>query len=308
MNNASRMRGGGFLRIALTLMTVAAAVVAGQFFWHRYMVEPWTRDGRVRAEVVNIASDVSGRIVDLKVMDNQFVHKDDILFAIDQDTYRLALAQAEGTLESLHQDWLRKQSEADRRNKLAGKSVVSAEEWQAAQFAASAARAAYQQGVAARDLAKLNLARTVVRSPVNGFITNLHLRVGSYASIGQTQVSIVDSDSFWVAGYFEETKLSHIHENDAVSIELMGVETALAGHVETISHGIADRNSGASDQGLANVDPVFTWVRLAQRIPVRVRIDQIPEGVRIVSGMTCTLSIKQQKGHDHHSLAGISAK
>lgn len=292
MNTAIRSRGLAILRIAITLAVVATAFVAGRSLWHRYMEEPWTRDGRVRAEVVNVAADVAGKVVELRVMDNQFVHKGDTLFVIDPDSYRLALAQAEATLESLHQDLLRKQSEADRRVKLADKSVVSAEEWQTAQYAASAARAAYQQGLAARDLARLNLNRTVIQSPVNGYITNLHLRVGSYASAAQTQLSIVDSDSFWIAGYFEETKLPKIRENAPVGIELMGVNEPLAGHVETISHGIADPNSGASDQGLANVDPVFTWVRLAQRIPVRIHIDHIPDHVRIVSGMTCTLSVR----------------
>lgn len=298
MNTSLRTHGLATLRIAITLAFVAVAIVAGHSLWHGYMEEPWTRAGRVRAEVVNIAADVAGRVVELSVTDNQLVHQGDPLFVIDPETYRLALAQAEANLENLHQDLLKKQSEADRRVKLANKSVVSAEEWQTSQYAASAAKAAYQQGLAARDLARLDLARTTVRSPVNGFVTNLHLRVGSYASTAQTLASIVDSDSFWIVGYFEETKLPRIRENNAVSIQLMGVHTPLTGHVETISHGIADPNSGAGDQGLASVDPVFTWVRLAQRIPVRIHIDHIPDDVRIVSGMTCTLSVSPHEYTD----------
>jgi multidrug resistance efflux pump len=295
MNKPFYSAGFALVRVTITLCAVIAAVFAGGYLWQYYMLSPWTRDGRIRAEVVGIAPDISGRVVELLVTDNQFVHKGDKLFVVDPDTYRLALAQAEATVENQHQNWLLKQADADRRHKLLGKSVVSTEEWQDAEFTAAAAKAAYLQAVASRDLAQLNMTRTIIRSPVNGYITNLHLRLGDYALTGQTQLSIVDSDSFWVAGYFEETKLPHIHENDPVSIKLMGVTPPLAGHVENISRGIADANSGAAAQGLANVDPVFTWVRLAQRIPVRIHIDRVPKNVLIASGLTCTLTVGKRE-------------
>ncbi|MGC3990470.1 MAG: efflux RND transporter periplasmic adaptor subunit [Chthoniobacteraceae bacterium] len=291
MNAQLSKSGRAFLRVAITLTVVIAAVLATRSLWQQYMVRPWTRDGRVSAEVVNIAPDVSGRVVWLSVADNQFVHKGDLLFSIDPDSYRLALAQAQANLDRLEQDWKLKQSESNRRIKLSTKSVISTEETETAQYATATAKAAYDQGKADRDLAKLNLDRTAVYAPVNGYITNLHLRVGSYTSTAQPELSIVDSDSFWIAGYFEETQLPGIRENAPVTIRLMGVDRPLKGHVESISHGIADTNSGVSERGLANVDPVFTWVRLAQRIPVRIHIDQVPKGTRIVAGLTCTLAV-----------------
>ena len=305
MNMPFHSAGFTLVRVIITLTAVIAAVFAGGSLWQYYMLSPWTRDGRIRVEVVGIAPDISGRVVELFVTDNQIVHKGDKLFVVDPDTYRLTLEQAEATVENQHENWLQKQADADRRRKLLGKSVVSTEEWQDAEHTAAAAKAAYLQAIASRDLAQLNMMRTIIRSPVNGYITNLHLRLGDYALTGQTQLSVVDSDSFWVAGYFEETKLPYIHENDPVSIKLMGVSTPLNRHVESVSRGIADTNRGQAAQGLASVDPVFTWVRLAQRIPVRIHIDRVPENVLIAAGLTCTLTVgKGRQPAERQSLEG----
>jgi RND family efflux transporter MFP subunit len=277
-------------RIGRTSAVVLVALLLGWLLWWHYMRSPWTRDGRVRAEVVDIAAEISGKVVELPVSDNQFVHKDDVLFVVDPSDYRLALAQAEATLQSRLLD-KNVQMEISARRRSLGAEAISTEEIQTSASTAAVAEAAYQSALAARDVAKLNLERTTIRSPANGFVTNLHLRLGDYAMPGQTKLSVIDSDSFWVAGYFEETKLPRIHVGDFAHIRLMGVGPELEGHVESFSRGIADANGGADGEGLATVDPIFTWVRLAQRIPVRIHIDKVPQGVPVVSGQTCTIVV-----------------
>ena len=282
-------------RVVITLIVLLIAIIAAALLWKHYMLSPWTRDGRVRAEIVNVASDVPGRVIALNVIDNQFIHKGDTLFTIEPQTYQLALDQAKATLESRKQQMILNQAEASRRSALGKQAVISGEEEQIAEINAAVAEAAYKQAIVAANNAKLNLDRTVIKSPVNGYITNLHLRVGDYAAEGQTKLTIVDSDSFWIAGYFEETKIPHIHKGDRANVELMGVHKIIRGHVEAISRGIVDQNGGAEGAGLANVDPVFTWVRLAQRIPVRIDIDKVPAGVRLVAGQTCSISISPKR-------------
>lgn len=277
-------------RLIRTGVAVLAAIILGSALWWHYMLSPWTRDGRVRAEVVDIAAQIAGQVVELKVIDNQFVHKGDVLFVVDPDNYRLALAQAEATVQSSLEDMKLRQEESARRAKLA--TAISIEDLQIAQNAAEVAKANYQLAVATRDVAQLNMTRTTVYSPVNGYVTNLTLRVGDYATPGQAKLSIIDSDSFWIAGYFEETKLPRIHLDDYAKVELMGVSPIIEGHVESISRGIADPNAVSNGVGLANVDPIFTWVRLAQRIPVRIHIDQVPDKIHLAAGMTCSVIIK----------------
>lgn len=285
----------GWKRVAGTLVAVTlAAVLSWQLWWH-YMRSPWTRDGRVRVETVGVASDISGRVMDLRVIDNQFVRKGDVLFVVDPDMYRLALVQAEAAVKKSKADLENAQELAQRRKRLHSQKVISSEELDNYASAAEADAAAYQQALAARDTANLNMTRTTVYSPVNGYVTNLHLRVGDYAMPGAIKLSVLDSDSFWIAGYFEETKLPHIRTGDSARIKLIGVGSEIHGHVESISSGIADSNAGGAGVGLANVDPVFTWVRLAQRIPVRIHMDSIPRDVKIVAGQTCTIIVTPSK-------------
>jgi len=281
-------------RYLITVATAFLALVLVWTLWWHYLRSPWTRDGRVRVEVVNVAAEISGKVVDLAVVDNQTVHKGDILFTIDPVDYHLALTQAEATVQSRQYDRDIAQQNAERRQKL-GAEAVSAEERNTSLSNASVAEAAYQAALAAREMAKVNLDRTIIRSPVNGYVTNLILRVGDYATPGQVKMTLLDSDSFWIAGYFEETKLSRIHEGDYAHVRLMGWGPEIAGHVESISRAIADTNSNADSLGLANVNPIFTWVRLAQRLPVRIKIDRIPDDVKIAAGQTCTIVLESGK-------------
>ena len=159
---------------------------------------------------------------------------------------------------------------------------------------ALAAQANYQQAVANLDQARVNLDRTQIRSPVNGYVTNLLAQLGDYATIGQNKISLVDADSFWIDGYFEETNLGSIREGDPARVKLMGYNQIVRGHVGGIARGINVPNAQPNQEGLASINPIFTWVRLAQRIPVRIQIDQVPDGVRLVAGMTATVEIVPQ--------------
>ncbi len=278
------------LRVGATFALLAAGGVAGFDLWRFYTEEPWTRDGRVRAEIVSVAPEISGRIVDLKIADNALVRKGDILYAIDQTDYRLNVAIAEKQLETRGHDLSVKVSDDDRRKKLSNDTVSEAER-ERYRAAAAMARAAQAEAAVQLEKARIDLERTVVRAPVNGFITNLRVRVGDYAAKGVANIAIVDSDSFWIAGYFEETKLASIHVGDRAHAALMGYDKPVIGHVESISRGVADQNGAADGKGLANVNPVFSWVQLAQRIPVRIHIDRVPEGVDLAAGMTCTINL-----------------
>jgi RND family efflux transporter MFP subunit len=278
-----------FVRTVVTLVMVSIAAVLLVAVWRTYMTAPWTRDGRVQAEVVDIAPEVPGTIASVPVHDNQFVHKGDVLFELDPVRFRLAIAEAQAAVERATQQLRLDEANARRRQGLNG--VVSAEEQQRYAITAAVASAGLDAARAALDLANLNMVRAVLRSPVNGYVTNLRLRVGDYATVGQPRVAVIDADSFWIYGYFEETQIHGVHVGDPARIKLMGYRQTLIGYVESITRGINDQDSKIDRYGLPDVNPVFTWVRLAQRIPVRVAIGTMPPGILLASGMTCSISV-----------------
>jgi multidrug resistance efflux pump len=276
--------------LLITLVTIAVATGLGIAMWGAYMGAPWTRDGTVRAYVVTMAPEVSGRIVELPVADNQFVHKGDLLLVIDPTNFKIAVSLAEAAVQQAQVNAQNAEREATRRQELTTL-AVTVEEKQTFATNALATQAQYQQALANLSQAKVNLERTQIHSPVNGYVTNLLAQLGDYANVGQNEISLVDADSFWVDGYFEETNLGSIQQGDPASIKLMGYSQIVRGHVASIARGINVANAQPNGQGLATVNPIFTWVRLAQRIPVRIRIDQVPEGVVLVAGMTATVQI-----------------
>ena len=279
-----------FIRYAITLIILALAAVAGVAVWNHFLTDPWTRDGQVLAYVVNQAPEVSGRVIKLNVRDNQQVRRGDVLYEIDPIDYEVAVTNAAAIVASRYSDLLNKQAEAERRASLTTLST-STEEKGSFETAARIAAADYAAAQAALKLAQVNLERTHVRSPVNGFVTNLQLQEGDYATAGTRNLSLLDSDSFWVVGYFEETKLAGISVGSPAIVALLGYRDPIIGHVESIARGINTPNTVPGSLGLASVDPVFTWVRLAQRIPVRIHIDQVPPTVTIAAGMTATVTI-----------------
>jgi multidrug resistance efflux pump len=274
----------------ITAIALAVAAVLSTAMWHAYMDAPWTRDGTVRAYVVTMAPQVSGQIVALPVADNQFVHKGDLLMVIDPTNYRIAVSLADAAAQQARVNMLNAQWEAKRRQEL-NDLAVTVEEKQTYQTQSIAAQAQYQQALANLDQARVNLQRTEIRAPVSGWVTNLLAQRGDYADVGQNLISLTDADSFWVDGYFEETSVGPIRVGDPAEVKLMGYSSTVQGHVASIARAINVANAQPNGQGVANVNPIFTWVRLAQRVPVRIKIDRVPKGVVLVAGMTATVQI-----------------
>ena len=331
----------------ITLATVGIAVVFGSAMWNAYMVAPWTRDSTIRTYVVAMAPEVAGRVVELPVADNQFVHKGDLLLVIDPTDFKIALELAEAAVRQAHANVQNfeaqivaqqaqvtasqaqveraqaaltfAEQQAARYHQLAQRQAGTVQmeqqtastlgEDQAALKNAQAAAAFAERQVAAleaqlasaqaniaqvsaqRSQARINLERTFIRAPVNGWVTNLLARTGDYATVGQNVISVTDADAFWVDAYFEETQLASVEEGKSAKIKLMGYSEIVTGEVASVARGINVPNAQPNHQGLATVNPIFTWVRLAQRVPVRIRIDKVPDHVRLVAGMTATVEI-----------------
>ncbi|MGE8410687.1 MAG: efflux RND transporter periplasmic adaptor subunit [Pseudomonas sp.] len=276
-------------RVVLTLLIVTLATVLVWQMVLYYMFAPWTRDGHIRADVIQVAPDVSGLIQQVEVRDNQPIKRGDVLFTIDQDRFRLALRQAQATLAERKETLAQAQREA-KRNKGLG-NLVAAEQLEESQSRQARAQSALDEAQVAVDAAQLNLDRSVVRSPVNGYLNDRAPRAHEFVTAGRPVLAVVDSESYHVDGYFEETKLSGIHIGQAVDIRVMGDNTRLRGHVQSIVAGIEDRDRSSGANLLPNVNPAFSWVRLAQRIPVRIAFDEVPADFRMIAGRTATVSI-----------------
>ena len=339
-------------RFLITLMTVAIAGLLGRAMWGAYMGTPWTRDATVRANVVMMAPEVSGRIVELHVVDNKYVRKGDLLMVVDPTNYMIAVSQAEASvqqaqasvrnidaqmtvqqaqiganraqLDQVQAGLVFAQQQASRYQDLArtgSGTIQNAQQFatQLAQQQASvksaeanlelaqrqiesqkaqrmSAEATLAQAQALLRQAQVNLERTRMLSPVDGYVTNLLAQLGNFVNVGVNAVSLVDAHSYWVDGYFEETNLSPIRVGNAAKIKLMGHGETLRGHVDSIARAISVSNAQPNNQGVATVNPIFTWVRLAQRIPVRIHIDEVPPDIVLSAGMTATVEIEESAG------------
>jgi RND family efflux transporter MFP subunit len=286
----------GLLPLAITVAAVVVASVVTTTMWNTYMDAPWTRDGTVRAYVVTMAPEVSGRIVELPVADNQFVHKGDLLMTIDPTNYKIAVSLTEAAAQQALVNAQNTGKQSWRRQQLSTL-AVTVEEQQTYQTNALAAQAQYQQAQANLAQARVNLERTEICAPVDGWVTNLLARRGDFATAGQNLISLTDATSFWVDGYFEETGVGPIQVGDPAEVKLMGYSQIVRGHVESFARAINVANAQPNGQGVATVNPIFTWVRLAQRIPVRIQIDKVPDGVVLVAGMTATVQIDARAEH-----------
>jgi len=277
-------------RTLLTLLVVLVAIVVGWQLWSYYMLEPWTRDGRVRADVVTVAADVSGLVSHVFVHDNEKVTKGQRLFRIDQRRFQYALDQAKAEVASRLAAL-----DQNKRDLARAKSLTTLSETpqqvERSQEIVDNAQAQLDASKAALEVAQLNLERSTVLAPVNGIVTNFGLLPGRYVNAGASVFALIDSDTFRVEGYFEETKLARIHMGDDASVKLIGDSRVLTGHVQSIASGIEDQNLSTSNDLLALVNPTFSWVRLAQRIPVRIKLHDVPADLALVSGRTATVSI-----------------
>lgn len=288
-------------RLLITGAMLVCAAIFGMHMWNYYMESPWTRDGHVRADVIGVAPDVSGLVAKVLVKDDQMVKAGDVLFQIDPQRFKLAVDQADAEVHSARAALSIAEKDAHRYARLGDQHYASEMKVQTAQSTMEQAQAALNQALANRELAKLNLDRTSVRAAVSGKLTNFSLRPGDYASAGKAVAALVDSASVYVAGYFEETKLDRIHVGDPVKITFMGSSNVAHGRVQSIAGGIQDSERSDTSGGLANVSPTFNWVRLAQRVPVRVSLDEVPDAIELVPGRTVTVEVLPRDDVDQES-------
>jgi RND family efflux transporter MFP subunit len=304
MNDKMKSISGAFVRVSLTLAIAGTAAVTGVQLWRHYVLSPWTRDGRVVADSVTVAAEVSGRIVGIRVRENEYVKKGDILFTVDQASYKAALDNAKATVASTLATMEMRRSNAARGHKLTSLSI-SAEEQEDLDLSAKTAEANHQQGLAVVENAEINFERTVVHSPVNGYVTNLVLDVGDYADAGKPVLAIVDQDSFRVEAYLEETKLKFVRIGDLAIVTPLSGAAPIKGEVDSIARGIGDTQNPTGSNLLQNVNATFEWVRLAQRIPVRIKLINVPKNTILSSGMTVTVSIMQGSSSKKERIAGM---
>lgn len=278
------------LKYFSTLLIAAIAILAVWFVWNYYMQSPWTRDGKIRAEQVDVTPQVSGSILSLNVKDNQFVKAGETLFTIDPTPWKIALMNADAKLAKAQSELSRASNEAARRRGLSA-NAISAEDREASSMALKVALANADAAKAEHAHAHWQLSQTDVKAPVDGWVTNLTTRVGNYAAMGHPVFALIDSHSFYVVGYFEETKLRHIREGDRADIVLYSDNKKLQGHVSSIGRAIHDQSLTADGSLVADIKPTIPWVRLAQRVPVRIQFESVPADTLLVAGTTCTVSI-----------------
>jgi len=290
MNEKMKSISGTFVRFGLTLAIAGTAAVTGAQLWRHYVLTPWTRDGRVLADSVTIAAEVGGLIIEIRVHENEYVKKGDVLFTVDPASYKAALDNAKATVASTLATMEMRRSNAARGHKLSRLSI-SAQQQEDLDLEAKTAEANYQQAQAVCENAEINLQRTVVHAPVNGYVTNLVLDVGDYADVGKPVLAVVDQDSFRFEAYLEETKLNFVKVGDLAIVTPLSGAPPIKGEVDSIARGIGDTQNPTGINLLQNVNATFEWVRLAQRIPVRIKLINVPKDTILSSGMTVTVSI-----------------
>jgi RND family efflux transporter MFP subunit len=285
--------GALLLRWSATLGLVLIATIVAAWLWRQNQSEPWTRDGHVRADVVRVTTDVPGLITEVHVRDNQAVAAGQVLFVVDRPRYTAALVQADASVASARAELDLARREVNRDLVLDDLVATETHEQNIARM--QTARTTLDQASAGRSIAALNLERTEVHASVNGVVTNLDLHPGDYLAAGAQVMALIDTDSLRVEGYFEETKLRRIRVGDAARVSLMGEPEVLEGHVESIAAGIADDQVTNTGNLLPAVAPTFSWVRLAERIPVRVHLDRMPPGTALIAGRTATVTVLPTK-------------
>ena len=274
------------------IVVVAVLLVAWKY-WD-YVVNPWTRDGQVQADVILITPRVTGPIVALPIRDNQHVSAGDLLFSIDDRTYTQQLAKA--TAEEV-----RTQGDYERAQELVKRGDISERDF-------DKAKAAYDEAVADKEAARLDLEFTEVYAPVDGYVTNLELRVGSQAVANQPALALVDSSSFYIEGFFRENYLAEVRPGDHAVVTLMTYpDTPLKGVVDSVGWGIAQADGSASRDLLPAISPTFSWIRLAQRVPVRVHLTNLPEHVKLRVGTTTSVLVKTGTAGEADDSAPVAA-
>jgi len=361
------------------VVLIASAVFA--FKYWDYITNPWTRNGQVRAQVIQITPRVSGPLVKLPVADNQFVKAGDLLFEIDQRTFEAALEQARaefddtrdeiqalekqvaaaqakleaaeatikqaeaavkgytGRVEETLKEYRRQQSldkqgatskrmvEGAKANWVAAENRKANAEAQLLQMQASLSEAIANLAKAQADLgapgdqnaqvrlakakvrtAELNLEFTNQKAPVDGYVTNLNLRLGSQAVENKPIMALVDVNSYWVTGFFRENYIENIRKGNRAIVTLMTYpDKPLEGRVDSLGWGIAQDDGSTGFELLPNINPTFEWIRLAQRVPVRIHLEKVPDGVQLRVGTTASVLVMTGTGDGESKGKAVAA-
>ncbi|MEC6883702.1 HlyD family secretion protein [Photobacterium piscicola] len=288
-----------FKRLFITSSFVIIALAAIGWKYQQYIINPWTRDGLVRAQIVQITPRVTGPIISLNIKDNSEVKAGQVLFVVDPRPYKIAVEKAKGNLDQTKAQLQRAQDEATRERELIQRQPGAISEMTLVQqkISVTLAQAGVEAAQAAYDQSKLDLSFTQVIAPVDGYITNLNLNIGSQVVANQPVVALIDKHSFWVEGFFKETDIKDVASGDKATVTLMAYgDQPLKGLVESIGYGISHKNGSTGLSLLPNVSPTFQWIRLAQRIPVQIHLDHIPDGIQFRIGSSASIVIhKKQK-------------
>ncbi|WP_413736831.1 p-hydroxybenzoic acid efflux pump subunit AaeA [Sodalis sp. RH21] len=289
------------IRIAITLLLVLIAAIAIFRAWVFYTESPWTRDAKFNADVVAISPDVSGLLTEVRVNDNQLVQRGQVLFVVDQPRYQQALDEAQADVDYYQSLAAEKRREAGRRLRL-GTSAMSQEAIDQSSNDSTIVGHQLAKAIAVRDLAKIDLERTTVRAPAEGWITNLNVHAGEFITRGTVSVALVKRNSFYLLAYLEETKLEGVRPGYRVEITPLGSNRVFYGTVDSISAGVTNSSSSVDAKGMATVDSNLEWVRLAQRVPVKIRLDA-QQGDLYPAGTTATVVITGNKDRDQTQLS-----
>ena len=284
-------------KLVLGIVNLALLAAVGWYAYQAledYLSNPWTRDGQVRGQVIQVAPRVSGMVTRIAVIDNQYVRAGDLLFELDPEPFEIAVSQAEANLKRARISSRASEIEYERLQEIARQDAgaVSAKDL-------NRREASYLQSLSVIDVtseqlrsARLNLGYTRVRASVDGYVSNINFQIGDQAVANTPILALVDSNSFWVFGYFRESEIGRIKLGDPARVTLMAYpDQPLAGTVESLGWGIAPSDGNTGYNLLPSIKPVFQWIRLAQRIPVRVKLDQLPEGVELRYGLTASVMI-----------------
>jgi multidrug resistance efflux pump len=282
--------GLGVINLALI---AAVAWYAYQAF-QEYIDNPWTRDGQVRGHVIQIAPRVSGMVTHIAVIDNQFVTQGELLFEIDREPFDIAIAQAQANLKRARIGSRASEIEYDRLKDIFAKDPGAISQKDLNRREANYLQSLSQIDVAVETLraAKLNLDYTRIHAPVEGYVSNVDFQIGTQAVANTPILALVDSNSFWVFGYFRESQIGKFKIGDPARVTLMAYpDLPLQGTVESLGWGIAPSDGNTGAKLLPSIKPVFQWIRLAQRIPVRIRLDKVPQEVELRFGLTASVMV-----------------
>lgn len=283
-----------FVLGTINLSLVAALAWYGYQKFEEYITNPWTRDGQVRGQVIQVAPRVSGMVINIPIIDNQYVRRGDLLFEIDSQPFEIAVAQAKANLQRDQISSKASKIEYDRLLDIVKQDAGAVSARDLNRREANYLQSLSQIDVAKESLrsARLNLSYTEVHASVDGYVSNINFQIGAQAVANTPILALVDSNSFWVFGYFRESQLGQIGIGDPARVTLMAYpDLPLEGTVESLGWGIAPSDGNTGYNLLPSIKPVFQWIRLAQRIPVRIKLAPLPKKVELRFGLTASVMI-----------------